>query len=114
MMPPLPARRLEQRMQLMKLLMTWDIIPGQEQAYIDFNAKEFVPRLMKLGLRPVDSWFTLYGDAPQVTVGWVTDDVEVIRRAVDSDDWRELEEELTSFVTNFRYKIVPFTGLFQM
>ena len=101
-------------MQLMKLLMTWDILPGQEQAYVDFNAKVFVPQLMKFGLRPVDSWFTLYGDAPQVTVGWVTDDVEVIRRAVTSEEWAELMGELNAYVTRFRYKIVPFTGLFQM
>jgi len=101
-------------MQLVKLLMTWDIIPGQEQAYIEFNAKEFVPRLMKLGLRPMDSWYTLYGDAPQVTVGWVTDDVDTIRRAVDSAEWDELQTELRNFVANFRFKVVPFTGLFQM
>lgn len=101
-------------MQLTKLLMTWDILPGQEQAYIDFNAKEFVPRLMKLGLRPTDSWFTLFGDAPQVSVGWVSDDAEVIRRAIRSEEWTELREELDRFVTNFRYKIVPYTGLFQM
>ncbi len=101
-------------MQLMKLLMTWDIIPGQEQAYIDFNAKEFVPRLMKLGLKPVDSWFTLYGDAPQVSVGWVSDDVEVIQRAIHSDEWQELRKDLASFVSEFRFKIVPFTHNFQM
>ncbi len=100
-------------MQLTKLLMTWNILPGQEREYIDFNAKEFVPRLMKLGLRPVDSWFTLYGDAPQVSVGWVSDDVEVVKRAVRSDEWHELRDELSTLVTDFEYKIVPFTGLFQ-
>jgi hypothetical protein len=101
-------------MQLTKLLMTWDIIPGQEQAYIDFNAREFVPRLMKMGLQPMDSWFTLYGDAPQVTVGWVTDDADVIRKAIRSREWAELQRDLANFVTNFRYKVVPFTSLFQM
>jgi hypothetical protein len=101
-------------MQLVKLLMTWDIIPGQEQAYIDFNAREFVPRLMKLGLQPMDSWYTLYGDAPQVTVGWVTDDAEVVRKAISSEDWAELRKELAKYVVNFKYKIVPVTGPFQM
>ena len=101
-------------MQLMKLLMTWDIVPGQEQAYVDFNARVFVPQLMKFGLRPVDSWFTLYGNAPQVTVGWVADDVALIQKALASDAWAELLVELRQYVTHFRYKIVPFTGLFQM
>lgn len=97
-----------------KLLMTWDILPGQEQAYIDFNAREFVPRLMKMGLQPMDSWYTLYGDVPQVMVGWVSDDIEVIRKAVGGAEWRELEEALTHYVVNFRYKIVPVTGSFQL
>ncbi len=101
-------------MQLMKLLMTWDIVPGQEQAYVDFNARVFVPQLMKFGLRPVDSWFTLWGHAPQVTVGWVADDVAVIEKALASEAWAELLAELGHYVAHFRYKVVPFTGLFQM
>lgn len=101
-------------MALMKLLMTWDIVPGREQEYVEFNAREFVPRLMKLGLRPTDSWFTLYGDAPQLTVGWVAEDAELIRQALESDDWRQLQRQLRDLVTNFRYRVVPATGLFQM
>lgn len=101
-------------MQLKKLLMTWNIIPGREQAYIEFNAKVFVPKMMEFGLHPMDSWFTQFGDAPQVTVGWVADDTAVIRRAIDSDDWRSLVTELDRFVSDFTYKIVPVTGRFQM
>lgn len=101
-------------MKLTKLLMTWNILPGREQDYIEFNGKEFVPRLLKLGLQPMDSWFTLYGDAPQITVGWVTDDEEVIYRAVESDDWQDLQEKLADLVTDFRFKIVPATGYFQI
>jgi hypothetical protein len=101
-------------MELVKLLMTWDIKPGQEQAYIEFNASEFVPRLMKMGLQPMDSWYTLYGDAPKLTVGWVSDDRALVRRAVRSKEWRELERELEQFIEHFTYRIVPVTGPFQM
>ncbi len=104
----------DERMQLMKLLMTWNIIPGQERAYIEFNAKEFVPRLMKMGLQPMDSWYTIYGDVPQVTVGWVSDDADVIRRAVLGDDWKALQRDLARFVTDFHFKITPASGLFQV
>ena len=101
-------------MQLMKLLMTWNIIPGQEPAYIEFNAKEFVPRLMKMGLQPMDSRYTIYGDVPQVTVGWVTEDADVILRAVRSEDWKALRRDLARFVTDFRYKITPANAMFQI
>jgi hypothetical protein len=101
-------------MQLTKLIMAWDIIPGQEQAYIEFNTREFVPRLMKLGLQPMDSWYTVFGEAPQIMAGWVHEDADVIHGAVDSDDWKELRQELRDYVTNFRVKITPVTGMFQM
>jgi hypothetical protein len=98
---------------LVKLLMTWDIVPGQEQAYFEFNAKEFVPRLMQLGLRPTDSWFTLFGDAPQVNVGWVSEDTDVVHRAVKSSEWDELQDKLDGLVKNFVFKVVPATAPFQ-
>lgn len=101
-------------MQLTKLLMTWNIIPGQERAYIEFNAKEFVPRLMKMGLHPLDSWYTIYGDVPQVTVGWVNKDPEIVLRAVRGEEWQTLRRELAQFVTDFHYKIAPLTSPFQM
>jgi hypothetical protein len=101
-------------MQPAKLLMTWDLRPGQDQAYLEFNAKEFVPRLMKLGLQPMDSWYTLYGKAPRFTAGWVGEDAASIRRLVSSPEWAELERELDRYVLNFQYRIVPVTGPFQM
>ena len=101
-------------MQPAKLLMTWDLRPGQDRAYLEFNAREFVPRLMKMGLQPMDSWYTLYGEAPRFTVGWVGDDASSIRRAVHSDEWKQLEQELEQYVLNFRYRIVKVTGPFQM
>ena len=101
-------------MQLVKLLMTWNIIPGREQAYIEFNAKVFVPQLMQFGLQPMDSWFTLWGDVPQVTVGWVSEDVSAIRQALATPEWRKLMTRLDDFVTDFEHRVVPVTGRFQM
>ncbi|MFQ5459371.1 MAG: hypothetical protein ACE5EL_01115 [Anaerolineae bacterium] len=96
-----------------KLLMTWDIVPGQEQDYFEFNAKEFVPRLMDLGLHPTDSWFTLFGEAPQVCVGWVSDEADLVHRAVNSHEWQRLQEQLDGLVCNFTFKVVPATARFQ-
>jgi hypothetical protein len=98
---------------LVKLLMTWDIVQGKEQDYFEFNAKEFVPRLMQLGLRPTDSWFTLVGDAPQVNVGWVSEDTDLVQRAVRSPEWQDLQSKLDGLVENFVYKVVTATAPFQ-
>ncbi len=97
-------------MQLWKLLMSWNIIQGKEQEYIKFNAKKFVPRMMEFGLQPLESWFTIYGAGPQVSVGWVSGDVEVIRRAVRTEKWSDLRGDLDDYVKDFHFKIVPVTG----
>lgn len=101
-------------MRFSKLLMTWNIIRGQEQAYVAFHAKEFVPGLMAFGLHPVDSWFTMYGEGPQVIVGWVAEDAEVIKQALASDGWATLRDKLEEHVTDFTSRIVPWDRTFQM
>ena len=42
----------------LKLLMTWDMIPGREQEYFEFLVREFVPGLQRLGVEPTEAWYT--------------------------------------------------------
>ena len=97
-----------------KLLMNWDIRPGQEQSYFDFVMKTFAPGMIKLGLQPTEAWYTLFGDAPQILTGGVTDNVEKMREILDSPEWNELKRDLLRYVTNFKSRVVPATGRFQM
>lgn len=97
-----------------KLLMSWDILPGQEQTYFEFAMQTFAPALMKMGWQPTEAWYTLYGDGPQILTAGVTDSVEKMRQILDSDEWEDLKRRLLEYVTNFQYKVVPATGRFQM
>ena len=97
-----------------KLLMSWDILPGQEQTYFEFAMRTFAPELMKLGWQPTEAWYTLYGEGPQILTAGVTDSVDKMREILDSDEWEELQKSLLEYVTNFEYKVVPATGRFQM
>ena len=54
-----------------KLLMTWDILPGQAQEYFEFIVREFLPGMQKLGVEPTDAWYTAYGEGPQIMVGGI-------------------------------------------
>ncbi|HID87225.1 MAG TPA: hypothetical protein EYP55_07575 [Anaerolineae bacterium] len=99
---------------MMKLLMTWDIRPGKESAYFDFVSKELVPGLMRLGIQPTEAWYTIYGDAPQILAGWVADDLATMQAALASEEWRRLRRRLMKYVINFKHKIVPATGFFQL
>jgi hypothetical protein len=94
--------------------MSWDILPGQEQAYFEFAMQTFAPALMQLGWQPTEAWYTLYGHPPQITTAGVCDSVEKMRDLLDSPQWEDLKRRLGEYVTNFHYKVVPATGRFQI
>ncbi|RLC65819.1 MAG: hypothetical protein DRI52_12725 [Chloroflexi bacterium] len=99
---------------MIKLLMGWDIKPGREAEYHEFIVGEFMPRLMKLGIRLTDAWYTIYGQGPQILAGGVAEDLETMAEALESREWRNLREKLLTYVTNFQQKVVPATGHFQL
>jgi len=99
---------------IVKLLMSWDIKPGQEAAYFEFIVREWAPGVVKLGFQPTEAWYTVFGDGPQILTGGITEDLETMREILESEDWHNLQEKLYAFVTNFQQKVVPATGRFQL
>lgn len=97
-----------------KLLMTWDILAGQEKDYFEFIVREFIPSLQKMGLEPSDAWFTMYGDRPQIMTSAQISSISALRQVLKSSDWRELTQRLLDYVENFSYKIVPARNGFQL
>jgi hypothetical protein len=97
-----------------KLLMTWDIRPGQEQTYFEFAMQTFAPTMMKMGWQPTEAWYTLYGQGPQIMTAGVTDSVEEMREILESAEWEDLKGRLLEYVANFHYKVIPASGRFQV
>jgi hypothetical protein len=97
-----------------KLLMTWDILPGREQEYFEFVVRDFIPGIQRLGLEPSDAWFTMYGNQPQILASVQTSSVPAMQKVLDSSEWEELTRQLLDYVEDFRYKIVPARSGFQL
>jgi hypothetical protein len=97
-----------------KLLMSWDILPGREQEYFEFVVREFIPGMQRQGLEPTDAWFTMYGNRPQIIVGAKIMNKQALDRILDSNDWLALTERLLGFVTDFSFKVIPARKGFQM
>lgn len=97
-----------------KLLMSWDILPGREQEYFEFVVREFIPGMQRMGLEPTDAWFTMYGNQPQIIAGALMPNKQALQRILQSDEWLNLTEQLLNFVTDFSFKIVPARKGFQM
>jgi hypothetical protein len=98
----------------MKLLMTWDIIPGKEQEYFEFVVREFVPGMQGLGIQPTEAWYTTYGEHPQILTGGTTKDLDAMEDLLESEQWNTLRDRLLEFVTNFDWKVVTASSGFQM
>lgn len=97
-----------------KLLMTWDILPGHEQDYFEFVVRDFIPGMQGLGLEPSDAWFTMYGDQPQIMVSAQMDSLAAMQRAMRSTEWLGLTHQLLEYVNNFEHKIVESKPGFQI
>ncbi len=99
---------------MIKLLTTWDIKPGRESEYFEFTVKEFAPGVMRLGLRPTEAWYTVYGKDPQILMGFVTDDLSTMQQIINSPEWQKLHHNLLDYVSDYRQKIVQATSRFQL
>jgi hypothetical protein len=99
---------------MIKLLLSWDIKPGQDQEYFEFMVREFAPGLTRLGLTPTEAWLTVYGECPQILMEGVADDVSTVQRVLDSDDWAALHDKLLGYVDNYTHKIVRAGAGFQI
>ncbi len=99
--------------QQVKLLLSFDIRPGSENAYRRFIMEEFLPKAQELGLTPTDAWHTAYGDYPLRLIGLVAENLATAHAAMDHEEWRALMGRLESYTGNLSRRLVPFRGGFQ-
>lgn len=99
---------------MFKLLLSWDIKPGRDQEYFEFIVREFAPGITKLGLKPTEAWFAVYGDCPQILMEGITDDLETMRALLASETWEQLYEKLQTYVDGYQQKIVRANAGFQI
>ncbi len=96
-----------------KVIMSWDIIPGREQEYFEFVVRSFMPGVQKLGMALSDAWVTIYGEHPQILVGAVVPGLEKAEHIISSEEWQRLNDRLLDFVKNYELKLAPLQGGFQ-
>jgi len=97
-----------------KLLMTWDIMPGREQDYFEFVVREFLPGMQNMGLEPSDAWFTVFGSQPQIMVVAQMETQAAMVQLLSTPEWSNLATRLLDYVVNFQQKIVEARSWFQM
>ncbi len=96
-----------------KLILTYDPIPEQREAYFRYVLGEFVPTMEQMGLRMCESWHTAYGSYPLRLQGFTADDNDAMAQILDSRDFKELEERLQEYVVNYQRRVVLRKKTFQ-
>jgi len=89
-----------------KLLLSWNIKENRDQEYFEFMVREFAPRITSLGLTPTEAWLSVYGDGPQIIVEGVTDDLNTMKKLLQSAEWSALHLRLLEFVDDYQQKVV--------
>ncbi len=98
---------------VMKLLISYDPIPEQQEAYFQYVLGEFVPTLKTLGLTLCEAWHTAYGEYPLRLNGFVAPDVDTMEKVLASEDFKELETRLQDYVINYEKRLVRKSRSFQ-
>lgn len=96
-----------------KLIMSWDISPNQEQEYFEFVVREFIPGIQRMGFELNDAWATVYGPHPQILVAAMLPSLSEANDILQSDTWIALNNQLKDFVQNYSVKIVEARTGFQ-
>ena len=97
-----------------KMIMTWDILPGKEQEYFEFVVRDFLPGLGKLGMETTEAWYTYFGNQPQILAAAKMGTRQAMRNALNTAAWEDLTDQLNEYVVNFDYKVVKARGGFQL
>jgi hypothetical protein len=101
-------------MESVKLLMSWDILPGREEDYFEFHIRKFVPALEGLGVALSEAWLTVYGEQPRLLAEAKIPDLGSAKQVLDSGEWGDLGLQMQELVENFEYKVIPARSGFQL
>jgi hypothetical protein len=92
-----------------KLLLSYNIRGNDTQAYYEFVLGRYIPMMQSLGLEMSEAWHTEYGNYPVRLIGFVARDEETMLKVLADETWDDLNEQLEEFVTDFSYKVIPYT-----
>ena len=97
-----------------KVLLTWNSHPRYEKELFH-HVRELVNKVSPLGLELKDAWYTIYGEAPEILLGFVPHRGEdkTLDTVLTSDEWKDILDELYQYVTNYEQRIVKDTDRFQ-
>ena len=93
-------------MNKIKVLISYDMVPGKEQECQEYFVNKFAPGLAKMGFRISDVLYTMWGDEPQILSGGVVDGIETAQKIFLSNPWTKLVDGIEPLTENFRVRFI--------
>ena len=97
----------------LKLLISYNIDIENAREYYEFVLGQYIPMMQSLNLELSEAWHTAYGDYPNRLLGFVARDAKVMEEVMNGETWIDLNDKLLEFVSEFDYKVIPYSLGFQ-
>ncbi|MBI3976898.1 MAG: hypothetical protein HY331_01815 [Chloroflexi bacterium] len=89
----------------------WDVRPEREKEYVRWVVDVFKAYWKaQPGLRSFRGFWTVVGDGPLYVAEFDFDDAASLAAVLACAEWRQIQNELLSYVTNYTSRILQPTG----
>ncbi len=88
----------------------WTIISERREEYGNFIIKEFIPGINSLGIHVVAGWSVLVGSYSEMIVESMSNDLELIEKALKNPKFKELQDNLLTYVKAYKTKVLVPAG----
>jgi len=96
-----------------RLILTYDVRKKLYQAYYRYMLGEFVPAMQELDLKMMFAWHVVGDGYAQRQVEFLAKTPDIMRSALLSPTFDEVENKLKTFTQDFSRKVVRFERPFQ-
>jgi hypothetical protein len=88
----------------------WTVEFDKTKDYGKFMLRKYIPGVNKLGIHIVAGWSVLIGGYSENILEGISNDLELLERALRNKKYRELNDELQDYVKKYKTKVLISTG----
>lgn len=93
-----------------KLDQYWTIDQGKGKDYEKFIIRKYIPGMNRLGIHIVAGWTVLIGAYSEIILEGVSNDLELLEKALRNKTYEELVGELQLYIKKYKTKVLVSTG----
>jgi hypothetical protein len=88
----------------------WTIDYDKSKEYEKFVIRKYIPGMNKLGVHILAGWTVLIGGFSEIILEGISNDLELLEKALRDEKFRELNDELQDYVRHYITKVLISTG----